>query len=183
MCTAWPCDLWRPSYNSSLTVWRFHEGFFKIKTAANSKKGKESWHFEEKIWFCLDSSPFFKFAAKKRGKNLCKTNFFPKSVRILSHFLNLPPLLLEESCMKSQNCQAWDVTWPSKVARPRCEHQRIEGKLELHPEWPPGRLPEQNFTKIQFLQTFITQTPLFFRPTDFFMPNVEGVAGCVHGNQ
>ena len=79
-------------------------------------------------------------------KNPGKTKFFPQSVRILSPFLNLPLFDFEESFMKSPNCQAGVVTWPSKVARPRSAHQSIEGKLQLHHEWPPGRLPEQNFT-------------------------------------
>ena len=123
------------------------------------------------------------FPLKKQGENPCKTNFVLQSVRILSNFLNLPPILLEEPSMKSQNCQTGVVSWPSKAARPNCAYQRIEGKLQIHPEWPPGKLPEQNFTEIQFLQTFITQNSLFFRPTDFFMSNVEGVAGCVHCEQ
>ena len=149
----------------------------KSKQRQIQKRGKNPDTLRKKFGFAWILHLFLNLPPKKGGRICAKPTFFPKVSGFLPFCLNLPPLLGEESFMKSQNCQAGVISWPIKVARPRCAYQRIEGKFQIHHEWPPGRPPQQNFTKIPFLQTFITQNPLFFRPTDFFMSNVEGVAG------
>ena len=70
----------------------------------------------------------------------------------------------DETFKKSQNCQPAVVSWPLKVARLPGQCQRLEAKVHLHHEWPPGELPEQNFARIHFSQTFITHRALFFTP-------------------
>ena len=121
----WPCDLWRPSYKSSLV---FMKGSCKYKQRQIWKKGTESMQNQNICSKCQGSVHFFEIAASKKGKNPCKTKIFFQSVRVLCLFFVCN---LQEPFKKSKNCQAGFVTWPSKVIGLLGRCQRVEGKISF----------------------------------------------------
>ena len=121
----WPYDLWRPSYKSSLAVFRFLEGFLQI---ADEKKSQNPDTLEEYFGFARVLHLFWSGKFKKMDRILTLWTNVLVLHGFFTLFSNFPLFTFAKTLHENQDKF---VTWPSKVVRPPDQCQRVGGKISL----------------------------------------------------